>query len=117
MAVVSVLSVLMVDDFDAALPWYESLFGRPPDRRPMDGCVEWQLAEGGGVQVYRAAEGAGAATAIIGVDDVDAYIADLATRGISAEAFDVPSGQYRLATIQDPAGNTITIGQERASPE
>ena len=114
MTVVNVLPVLMVDDFDAGVTWYEALFGRPPDRRPMDGCVEWRLAEGGGIQVYRAADAAGAATAIIGVDDVDAFVTELAGRGISAAAFDVPSGQFRLATIQDPAGNTITIAQELA---
>jgi hypothetical protein len=40
MAVVNVLPVLMVEDFDAAVTWYEAPFGRAPDRRPMDGCVE-----------------------------------------------------------------------------
>jgi predicted enzyme related to lactoylglutathione lyase len=112
MAVVNVLPVLMVEDFDAAVTWYEALFGRAPDRRPMDGCVEWQLAGSGGVQVYRDAESAGGSTVIIGVDDVDAYVAELGGRGIGAETFDVPSGQFRLATIQDPAGNTITLGQQ-----
>jgi hypothetical protein len=46
------------------------------------------------------------------VDDVDAHVAGLAGRGISAEAFDTSSGQFRLATIQDPAGNTIKLAQD-----
>lgn len=114
MSIINVLSTLQVDDFDAALTWYESLFGRAPDRRPMDGLAEWQLTAGGGVQVYRNAAAAGATTVVIGVEDIDAHIADLAARGISAEASDVPSGRFRLATVQDPAGNAITFSQQLA---
>jgi predicted enzyme related to lactoylglutathione lyase len=112
MTVVNVLPVLPVGDFDAAVAWYESVFGRAPDRRPMNGCAEWQLAQSGGVQVYRSDAGAGATTAIIGVDDVDALVGQLAGRGLTLEPFNVPSGQYRLALIQDPAGNTITFAQD-----
>ena len=79
----------------------------------MDGCAEWQLAPTGGIQVYHAPEDAGSATVIVGVEDVDAYVTELADRGLQTEPFDVPSGQFRLATLQDPAGNTVTLGQTR----
>jgi hypothetical protein len=46
------------------------------------------------------------------VDDVDALVGQLAGRGLTLEPFNVPSGQYRLALIQDPAGNTITFAQD-----
>jgi predicted enzyme related to lactoylglutathione lyase len=111
MTIVNVLPTFLVADFDAAVTWYQTLFGRAPDRRPMDGLVEWQLTEGGGVQVSRVGEGAGCANVTIGVDDVDTQLATLAGTGISAEAFDTPSGRFRLATIRDPAGNTITLAQ------
>src|SRR4051812_14005864 len=48
----NVLAMLMVDDFATALPWYERLFDRAPDRRPMSTCAEWQLTDGGSVQVF-----------------------------------------------------------------
>jgi predicted enzyme related to lactoylglutathione lyase len=109
--VVNVLAVVPVADFEPTVQWYERLIGRAPDRRPMDGCAEWQLARTGGIQVYHAPDDAGSTNVIVGVDDVDEHVAVLAGRGVDVEAFDVPSGQFRLATLQDPAGNTITFGQ------
>jgi glyoxylase I family protein len=114
MSIVNVLTTLQVDDFDSAVGWYEKLFGRAPDRRPMDGLAEWQLTACGGVQVYLNAAAAGATTVVIGVENLDAHVADLGGRGIGAEAFDVPSGKFRLATVQDPAGNTVTFSENLA---
>ena len=113
MTVVNLLPVLPVADFETALTWYGTVFGRGPDRRPMDGCAEWQLAATCGVQVYRMPEAAGRTSVIVGVDDVDAQAAELAARGMPVEPYDVPSGQFRLAAVQDPDGNTLTFAQER----
>ena len=79
----------------------------------MDGCVEWQLAESGGLQIYRT-EGATGTNVIVGVDDVDEFLAEAGVRGIAGESFDVPSGRFRLATLTDPAGNTVTIAQDHS---
>lgn len=117
---VNVLPVLPVPDFDTGVARYQQLFGREPDRRRWTGASNgnWQmLADGGGVQVYRGAEGAGGANVILGVEDVDAYVAEVSGRGISAEPFEVESGQFRLAVIQDPAGNTITLAQNLTPAE
>ncbi|MDQ3148048.1 MAG: VOC family protein [Actinomycetota bacterium] len=105
------LAEIMVVDFDPAVRWYGSFFGRPPDRRPMDGLVEWQLTDGGGLQLFRKADCRGGVNVTIAVDDVDAHLATLAERGISGETFDSPLGQLRLATLRDPEGNTITLAQ------
>lgn len=112
MTIANVLPTVRVANLEAGVAWYQALFGRAPDRRPMEGLVGWQLTQGGGVQVYQAVEGAGAANVTFGVDDIDAHLADLAGRGIRAEAFDTPSGMFRLATIRDPSGNTVTLAQD-----
>jgi predicted enzyme related to lactoylglutathione lyase len=111
-AYVNVLPSLQVESFNDTVDWYERLFARAPDRRPMDGCVEWQLASTGGLQVYRNPDGAAPATVIIGLDDLAAEIEALRARGIHAESYDVPSGQFRLAQIQDPSGNTVILSQD-----
>jgi predicted enzyme related to lactoylglutathione lyase len=111
-AYVNVLPSLQVESFNDTVNWYERLFARAPDRRPMDGCVEWQLASTGGLQVYRNPDGAAPATVIIGLDDLAAEIEALRGRGIDAEPYDVPSGQFRLAQIQDPSGNTVILSQD-----
>jgi predicted enzyme related to lactoylglutathione lyase len=111
MAFTDVLTVLMVADFGSAAPWYERLFGRPPDRRPMANCAEWQVTAGGSVQVYQDPGHAGGTTVVVGVDDVDAHVRECAERGLAFTVADTPSGQFRLATVEDPAGNTVMLSQ------
>jgi hypothetical protein len=112
MSFVNVVPSLQVSEFETTVEWYERLFGRAPDRRPMDGCVEWQLASTGGLQIFRNPDQPATATFIIGLDDVNVFVTELDQRGMSAEPFDVPSGQFRLAQLQDPAGNTVILSQE-----
>ena len=116
MQVTNVLAVLMVDNFEVAALWYERLFGRGPDRRPMASCAEWQLAEGGGVQVFGAGGSPGGTTVVLGVDDVDARAGELGERGIHVDVFTTPDGQFRLAAVSDPAGNTVMLGQSVTVP-
>ena len=111
MSYVNVLPSLQVSDLETTVDWYERLFGRAPDRRPMDGCVEWQLAATGGLQIFRNPGNTAAATVIIGLDDLDTQVVELGRRGIVVEAYDVPSGQFRLAQLRDPSGNTIVLSQ------
>jgi predicted enzyme related to lactoylglutathione lyase len=113
MTYVSVLPSLHVADFDGVLDWYQRLFGRAPDRRPMDGDAEWQLTETAGLQLYSNPETPVAATVILGVDDLSKTLADIAGRGIheNVGTQDVSSGQIRIAQLHDPAGNTIVLAQ------
>ena len=112
MSYVNVVPSLQVESFEDTVHWYERLFARPPDRRPMDGCVEWQLVSTGGIQIFRNPDRPAAATVILGLDDVSAEVDALRGRGIAADPYDVPSGQYRLAQLQDPAGNTVILSQD-----
>ncbi|MET0863357.1 MAG: VOC family protein [Nakamurella sp.] len=105
----NVLAHVEVQDFQAGVNWYTTLLGRAPDRRPMDGCVEWQITGSGGIQLY-AGESA-PCTVIIGVDDANEFATELTTRGLRADVMTVPSGQFRVATIKDPAQNTLLFTQ------
>lgn len=115
MNITHMVAVIHVDDHDAAVDWYTLLFGREPDRRPMEPSAEWELGDGRGIQVYRDPDRAGGHDVIVGVDDVDSALAELATRGITGEAYTVPSGQFRLAELTDPAGNTVVLAHEPAA--
>ena len=103
----NVLAHLDVNDFEGALSWYEKLFGRPADGQPMEGTAEWQLSAGGGIQIYRNA--GSAATVVLGVADVDDAVDEIVGRGISATVDEKLSGKFRLAFVNDPAGNTIVL--------
>jgi predicted enzyme related to lactoylglutathione lyase len=109
MNITTLMPSLAVKDFDASLSWYTTLFGRGPDRVPMEGTAEWDLAHGAGVQVSTSTE-TPRATVIIGVDDVDQTVRALAAGGIAGgDPFTVPSGQFRLSLFEDPAGNTLVL--------
>lgn len=104
------LAELFVRDLDGALVWYETFFGRPPDRRPMPGLAEWQLTAGGGVQVFESADAAGTATATLTTDDLDALLAELRTRGVDVEDPTTGTGA-RFTQLADPDGNTIALAE------
>ena len=72
MGVTNTTTVLNVSDHDLGVAWYSDLFGREPDRRPMEGSAEWQLTQTSAVMVYADADAAGGGNLIVGVDDLDA---------------------------------------------
>lgn len=111
MRVQNVLAHFDVSDYDKSVEWYGRLLGRKPDRLPMEGCAEWQLADTGGLQVYRSDRAVGS-TVVIAVDDIDDTVAQVNARGIRMKADNEPSGNYRLATIEDSSGNVITFAEE-----
>jgi predicted enzyme related to lactoylglutathione lyase len=81
----------------------------------MKGSAVWQLATTGGVQLNHVPDKAGGAAVVIGVADVDALVASLDERGLRTEAQTEPTGQFRLAALTDPAGNSITFAHDVAN--
>ena len=109
MATEHVLAVIAVADVDASYEWYERLFGRPADNRPMEGLVEWQLTDHGWVQVTTDTARAGSGVLNLAVDDLEQHIAELSQRGLAAGAVEEVSKGVQLSAIRDPDGNTITF--------
>jgi predicted enzyme related to lactoylglutathione lyase len=108
--ITTVLAVIPVADVDSACGWFESFFGRPADERPMDSLAEWHLSEPGIVQVFQSPDKAGQTAVNFIVDDLDDYLAGLASKGITAtEPQEVSQGRQRLATITDPDGNQLSL--------
>ena len=114
MGITTITTVLNVADHELGVAWYSDLFGRVPDRRPMEGSAEWQLTDTSGVMVYADAEAAGGGNLIVGVTDLDAHAAELRGRRIVLEPYVVPSGQFRLAELSDPSGNTVTFAETQS---
>ncbi|MEA2131300.1 MAG: hypothetical protein QOJ85_4191 [Solirubrobacteraceae bacterium] len=111
MPITEAFAGIAVADFDAARPWYERLFGRPPDMVPHEREAVWQLTPGGWIYVVADPDRAGSGLLTLLVDDLDAQVAELAARGIDpgdVETF--AAGAMRRAVIVDPEGNRITFG-------
>ncbi|MYV98261.1 VOC family protein [Streptomyces sp. SID3343] len=113
MTILNVLAMVPTADFETARAWYARVAGRPADRSPMDGCDEWQFAVGGAIQLYRDLDHAGLTQLTIAVTDLDAHATTLAQRDLYLRGVStVPSGRFRVGTLQDPDGNRLVFAQE-----
>jgi glyoxylase I family protein len=109
MAIEHVLAVVPVSDLERADAWYEALFGRPADNRPMPSLVEWQVTGAGWVQVTVDTDRAGSGLLNFAVDDLAATREELATRGVDTAEIQPVNKGVELSATSDPDGNTITL--------
>jgi hypothetical protein len=96
-----------VSDFAAARPWYEALFGRPPDMLPTEGEAVWRVTTVGSVYVTQDPERAGNALVTIAVSDLDEHATGLAGRGLPVDEPAADSSAPRQVTVTDDDGNCI----------
>jgi predicted enzyme related to lactoylglutathione lyase len=99
-----------VNDYPAALAWYERLLGSPPTFVASDTEAVWELAEHRSVVIEQLPQHAGHALHTIFVDDLDALVARIADRGIETSKRETYSNGVRKATYRDPDGNEIGFG-------
>jgi predicted enzyme related to lactoylglutathione lyase len=101
---------IRVRDYEAAKPWYERLLGGEPSFIAHPTEAVWELAEHRWLFIEEDAEGAGRAIHTIFVDDLDAVVADIASRGIEPEERVTYPGKARKAIYRDTDGNEIGFG-------
>jgi predicted enzyme related to lactoylglutathione lyase len=99
-----------VNDYRAALAWYEKLFGSSPTFCPHDTEAVWELAEHWSVFIVQQPDHAGHATHTVFADDLDALVAQIADRGIEPSKRETYSNGVRKVTYYDPDGNEIGFG-------
>ncbi|MFJ4843609.1 VOC family protein [Streptomyces sp. NPDC088746] len=104
-----VLAVAPVMAIEPAVEWYERLFGRPADARPMDGLADWHVSPSAWLQVFVSPEHAGRTLVNLVVEDLDRALSDLAGRGITAGEPQPGSRGVRFAAVHDPDGNRVTL--------
>jgi hypothetical protein len=99
-----------VSDYAAARPWYERLLGSEPTFIAHETEAVWDLAEGRSIFIVEDAERAGHARHTIIVDDLDALVAEIASRGISPAQRETYSNGVRKANYRDADGNEVGFG-------
>jgi catechol 2,3-dioxygenase-like lactoylglutathione lyase family enzyme len=118
----SVQAALAVSDLERAKRFYEDRLRLVPGEREDEG-VRYPCAHGTAIFVYLSPENAGKSSATLAgwfVDDLDATMDDLASRGVTFERYDQPglktdergvfdAGRFRAAWIRDPDGNTMAL--------
>jgi predicted enzyme related to lactoylglutathione lyase len=113
MTIRNAIASIAVADLAAALPWYERLFGRAADGRPMEEVAEWKFERGGWLQVYQLPERAGHCSVTFSVDDIEQQIAELRALGLDAGKL-IISDQVKVVMLKDPAGNSLAFAQALA---
>ncbi len=111
MSITNALASLAVRDLDTSAEWYEKILGRPPER-PMPEVAEWQLEQGGGLQVYVAPERAGRGSCTLVVSDIDEMSTQLRAVGLDSVE-PARSEQVDTIMVKDPDGNSIAFAQPK----
>ena len=114
---VELFAGIPVNDYKAALDWYERLLGSPPTFYPHDTEAVWILAEHRSVYIVERPEHAGHALHTILVDDLDAHIARIADRGLEPANQETYSNGVRKITYRDPDGSEIGFGGLPPQPD
>jgi predicted enzyme related to lactoylglutathione lyase len=107
---VDLFAGIPVNDYAAALAWYQRLLGSPPAFFPNDIEAVWELAEHRYVVIEQRPEHAGHAMHTVFVDDFDALVAQIADRGLEPTRRETYSNGVRKAIYCDPDGNEIGFG-------
>jgi hypothetical protein len=102
------LAQAVVTDLEVAERWYATVFAGGPDARPMDGLLEWHLADSFGVQVLLDPDRAGRSAMVIEDSDLDALAARLTADGVDHDGTQ-PGGGARLLLLSDPDGNYVAV--------
>ncbi|MGV8832746.1 MAG: VOC family protein [Devosia sp.] len=110
MTITNALAGIAVDDITEALDFYERLFGRKPDARPMSDVAEWKLPGGGWVQILADSDKAGASILTLIVDDLSEELGRLSLHGLSPVAKSM-GDFFKTAKFRDPDGNQIIFSQ------
>ena len=113
MPIQNALASVAVKSLPDAVQWYEALFERGPDSRPMPELAEWSMPQGGWLQVYELPKRAGRCSVTLSVDDIDQQGEQLDRMGVDT-AQRSNSKKVRAILVTDPDGNHIAFAQARA---
>ncbi|WP_310620520.1 VOC family protein [Flexibacterium corallicola] len=109
----SLVSVVHVADYAEAIEWYTKWLGREPDITPTEGVGEWQLTDNAWIQISVAPDPSlvGKSSVVCGVLDLEVQCRACQQAGVAiGETQDY--GFIKLASVSDPAGNTVAFVQE-----
>jgi predicted enzyme related to lactoylglutathione lyase len=110
MSIKNALASVAVKDLSAAVQWYEKLFGRPADSRPMSELAEWKFERGGWLQLYQNGERAGSGSLTLSVNDLHEQVSHLRKCGVRAGR-QIISEKAKVVMIKDPDGNSIAFAE------
>ena len=110
MALQKIYAHISCSDLDRSTRWFETLFGRKPDDRPMDGLVEWHHGDAAGFQLFAEPEKAGGHTLTLGVTALRDEHARLSGGGLAPGPVE-SADKVSVVRLSDPDGNLVVLAQ------
>ena len=98
-----------VRDYQASRPWYDRLFGEA-SFLPHDTEAVWTVADDRSVYIVEHPDGAGHSVLLLFLDDLDAWVAEVADRGLEPTERETYANGVRKAIYRDPDGNSVEFG-------
>ena len=108
MAIKTIFAHVSCSNLETSIGWYAKLFGRAPDRRPMDGLAEWHFTDSAEVQLFESRENAGHSTLTLGVLPMEPEYRRLAGAGLKVGEIEAAKDFY-IMRMRDPDGNLIVL--------
>lgn len=102
------LAQAVVTDLETSERWYTTLLEGPPQARPMDGLLEWHLADTFGVQVWLDPARAGRSSMVLDELDLDTLAARLTAAGFEHQGPQTVTTS-RALVLADPDGNQVVL--------
>ena len=106
---VALFAGVRVRDLTTARAWYERLLGEP-SFFPNATEVVWTVADERSLYIQEDRQRAGGALITLFVDDLDAVVAEIGSRGLEPAERETYSNGVRKATYRDDDGNEIGFG-------
>jgi catechol 2,3-dioxygenase-like lactoylglutathione lyase family enzyme len=103
---IALFAGIRVRDLTMARAWYERLLGEP-SFFPNETEVVWTVAEERSLYIQEDPGRAGDALVTLFVDDLDAWIAEIGSRGLEPAGRETYSNGVRKAIYRDDDGNEV----------
>ncbi|MFD2738789.1 VOC family protein [Sulfitobacter aestuarii] len=110
MPIEKIFAQLACRDLAQSICWFEQLFDRSPDARPMAGLAEWHHGDGAGLQIFEDEAHAGSGTLTLIMRDLRGEHARLADAGLAPPAIEA-ADTTSLIRLRDPDGNLVVLAQ------
>lgn len=111
MPIKNALASVAVADLSSCIAWYEKLFERKADSRPMAEVAEWKFPGGGWLQVYQSSgDRVGKGSVTLAVSSLSEQIAAMKELGIEAGA-PMDGEKVKVVMLKDPDGNSIAFAE------